>query len=167
MALSSTVRHGISRSFCCMYATLPRRCGTGSPSNSTVPVVGWSKPAMMFRSVVLPQPLGPMIETNWRSATWKSTPSKTESLRWPDAKTLPMPLREIRGAMRRDGCISANRPNQKAVHYKSGGLYKCECPHGAFPSAGITQIRFIRVAPTLGASQPGSTELPYGPHHSI
>jgi hypothetical protein len=40
----------------------------GRPSSSTAPPVGCTKPATMFIIVVLPQPEGPMIETNspWR-----------------------------------------------------------------------------------------------------
>jgi len=34
------------------------------PSTSTVPLVGSSRPDMVFRSVVLPQPDGPTMQTN-------------------------------------------------------------------------------------------------------
>src|SRR5881397_1985229 len=37
---------------------------SGSPNTSTSPPVMGSNPAMIFKSVDLPQPLGPTIETN-------------------------------------------------------------------------------------------------------
>src|SRR5687768_9388320 len=50
---------------------------TGLPSSSTRPEVGLRKPAAMFMVVVLPQPEGPMTETNSRSLmvyeTWSTT----------------------------------------------------------------------------------------------
>ena len=42
---------------------------TGWPSSSTWPAVGCTNPATMFIIVVLPQPDGPMMETNSRSRT--------------------------------------------------------------------------------------------------
>ena len=37
--------------------------GRGAPSNSTVPVLGFTKPEIVRSSVVLPAPLAPMMET--------------------------------------------------------------------------------------------------------
>src|SRR5262245_45648590 len=51
----------------------------GVPSTSTAPASGARKPAMMFMSVVLPQPDGPTIATNSPSRTSKSRPSMTDS----------------------------------------------------------------------------------------
>src|SRR5262249_12695046 len=50
--------------------------GTGRPSTHTEPPVGTSKPATRRRQVVLPQPDGPTIATNSRSATVRSTRSR-------------------------------------------------------------------------------------------
>ncbi len=45
---------------------------TSSPSSSTAPLVGCSKPAIIFSSVVLPQPDGPSSEKNSPRAIAKS-----------------------------------------------------------------------------------------------
>src|SRR5918992_4269215 len=50
-----------------------------SPSTSTRPASGRSSPAMTLNSVDLPQPLGPITETNSPGATSNSTPSSTGS----------------------------------------------------------------------------------------
>src|SRR3569623_2517208 len=50
---------------------------TGLPSSSTRPFVGCTKPPRMFIIVVLPQPEGPMTETNSPCAMSKLTPSTT------------------------------------------------------------------------------------------
>ena len=42
---------------------------TGVPASRTVPRVAGSRPAEIFSSVLLPQPLGPTMVTNSRSAT--------------------------------------------------------------------------------------------------
>ncbi len=46
---------------------------TGSPSTVTVAAVGLRKPATALSSVDLPQPDGPMIETNSPGLTWIDT----------------------------------------------------------------------------------------------
>src|SRR5437660_317637 len=46
----------------------------------TSPPLALRKPAMTFRSVVLPQPDGPTTQTNSPALTSKFTPSKTSSL---------------------------------------------------------------------------------------
>src|SRR5207248_11098580 len=43
-----------------------------SLSMAIVPEVGFSTPAMMLKSVLLPQPLGPITETNSPAATTRS-----------------------------------------------------------------------------------------------
>src|SRR5215813_3712124 len=45
---------------------------TARPSTRTAPEVGATKPAMMWRSVLFPQPLGPTMLTNWLSPTARS-----------------------------------------------------------------------------------------------
>src|SRR5574337_606267 len=54
-------------------------CGpaTASPSTSTSPRLGASKPAMICNSVVLPDPDGPRKQTNSPSRTWKLTSLRT------------------------------------------------------------------------------------------
>src|SRR5574340_142170 len=53
-----------------------------------VPEVGLSTPAMMLNRVLLPQPLGPMTETNSPSATVRSIVASV-SRRWlPEPKVL-------------------------------------------------------------------------------
>ena len=57
---------------------------TGRPSSSTRPVVGWTKPPTMFIRVVLPQPDGPMIETNspLRMSNETSSSTRIGPARW-------------------------------------------------------------------------------------
>src|ERR671914_2742934 len=50
-----------------------------SPSTSTRPASGGSSPAITLNNVDLPQPLGPITETNSPGATSSSTPSSTGS----------------------------------------------------------------------------------------
>src|SRR6188472_4322091 len=61
----------------------------GWPSTSTAPESGARKPAMMFISVVLPQPEGPTIATNSPSPTLKSRSSMTASRPWSVGNPLP------------------------------------------------------------------------------
>src|SRR5689334_7355152 len=63
----------------------PRR---GVSSTSTAPSSGSSKPAMMFISVLLPQPDGPTMATNSPSATVKLTSDTTGRAPCADAKRL-------------------------------------------------------------------------------
>src|SRR5262245_21808145 len=58
----------------------------GTPSMTTDPASGATKPAMMFISVVLPQPDGPTIATNSPSRTLKLTSATTGRRPWSDAK---------------------------------------------------------------------------------
>ena len=50
-------------------------CGpvTVAPPTVTAPLVGFSRPAMIRSSVLLPQPLGPSNETNSPASTVKAT----------------------------------------------------------------------------------------------
>src|SRR5687767_14240427 len=70
--------------------TMPLGLGLrwGSPSTSTAPSSGCSKPAMMFISVLLPQPEGPTMATNSPSATVKLTSDTTG--RGPCAEAKPL-----------------------------------------------------------------------------
>src|SRR5438477_8656404 len=60
---------------------------TGLPSARTVPLSGFSSPAMMLRRVDLPQPLAPTMQTNSASATLRLTRSS--------ARTDPARLRKL------------------------------------------------------------------------
>ncbi len=51
---------------------------TGVPRRKTSPVLGGSRPAMHFSSVVLPQPDGPTTQTNSPS----STENETSPIAW-------------------------------------------------------------------------------------
>src|SRR5213596_1646639 len=53
------------------------------PSACTVPLSGFSSPAMMLSNVVLPQPLAPTRQTNSPSATFRLTRSSARTA--PDA----------------------------------------------------------------------------------
>ena len=67
--LSSTVRHFSSVGD---WNTMPTPSGgacTDTPSSRTSPALGGRRPATIFISVVLPQPLGPTMDTNSPSAT--------------------------------------------------------------------------------------------------
>src|SRR5688572_25625606 len=70
--LPATVSQG-NRTY--SWKTTPRSAPgptTGLPSTRTVPALGVRKPATMLRSVDLPQPDGPRMHTNSRSATSRS-----------------------------------------------------------------------------------------------
>ena len=54
---------------------------TGLPSTSTVPAVGASSPPMMLRSVLLPQPDGPIRHNSSPRATSSEVSSKARTLR--------------------------------------------------------------------------------------
>ena len=62
-----------------MYPTDPRRCLSRLPWTETLPDVGLSRPAMMFRRVLLPHPDGPIMDTNSPSSMWKLTSLRTGS----------------------------------------------------------------------------------------
>src|SRR5262245_35084034 len=66
-----------------------------TPSMRTAPVSGCTKPAIMFMSVVLPQPDGPMIATVSPSRTVKVTSSMTTRRPWSYSKLLLRPLTSI------------------------------------------------------------------------
>src|SRR5687767_10693125 len=72
-----TVSHGNTEP-CCVIM-MPLRFGPlrTSPFTFTAPESGGRKPAMMFISVVLPQPEGPTMATNSPSFMSKSRPSMT------------------------------------------------------------------------------------------
>ena len=53
---------------------------SGMPSTSTSPLVGSSSPSMIFSSVVLPPPDGPMMVTNCPASTFRLTFSSTKRL---------------------------------------------------------------------------------------
>jgi len=78
-----------------------RRCGgtcvTSAPATRTVPAVACSKPAMIRRSVVLPQPLGPRRETKELSAIARSMPWRTA---W-SPKRFSMPVISTAGLVMR------------------------------------------------------------------
>src|SRR5216683_1609027 len=76
--LRRTLRWGNSAKFC--HTSLVLRLCTGSaemswPRNSSRPLDIDSRPATMRRSVVLPQPLGPMMATNSPRSIDRSTAS--------------------------------------------------------------------------------------------
>lgn len=79
--LPATVSHGISAN---SWNTTPRsRPGpfTAWPSTYTVPPLAWSSPALRLSRVDLPQPDGPMMQTNSPSLTENETLSNTRSVR--------------------------------------------------------------------------------------
>src|SRR6476659_9125549 len=60
---------------------------TGLPSAKTIPLSGFSNPAMILRRVDFPQPLAPTMQTNSASATFMLTRSS--------ARTVPARLRKL------------------------------------------------------------------------
>jgi hypothetical protein len=70
--LASTVRQSSSTSRWNTMATLPTAPLTRAPSTSIVPVVGGISPDTSISNVLLPQPLGPTIETNSPAAIARS-----------------------------------------------------------------------------------------------
>src|SRR4029453_2165003 len=77
--LPRTVFHGSSASCWNMYDARRLRPVSSLPNTSTRPPVGGVRPAMMFKSVDFPQPLGPTNETNVPAATSSVTPSTAVS----------------------------------------------------------------------------------------
>src|SRR4030095_14370076 len=77
--LPRTVFHGSSASCWNMYEARRLMPVRSSPNTSTRPPVGDVRPAMMFKSVDFPQPLGPTNETNVPAATSSVTPSMAVS----------------------------------------------------------------------------------------
>src|SRR5215467_4056457 len=65
---------------------------TRLPATATVPLVIGSSPCSMRSKVVLPQPLGPMMETNSPAPTEKLMPRSTSSVPRSPAKVLPTSL---------------------------------------------------------------------------
>src|SRR3989304_1493838 len=55
----------------------PEKRSIRSPPTETAPAVGESRPPMMFRSVLLPEPEGPMRARNPPFARLRSSPSRT------------------------------------------------------------------------------------------
>src|SRR5690349_15085073 len=80
IALPSTVRHGSRLSFWKTKPRSPPGLVTGLPSIVTRPAVAGSRPAMMRRKVVLPQPLGPTSEMNSPGATERSIARSASSV---------------------------------------------------------------------------------------
>ena len=58
------LRQGISASVWNMYPARRLMPASGCPKTLTLPADGCSRPAAMFSSVDLPQPVGPTTETN-------------------------------------------------------------------------------------------------------
>ena len=86
-----TVRQSSSTS---RWKTTPRLSGgpvTRSPWISTSPAVTGSRPETHFRSVLLPQPLGPTTLTNSPERTSRSMPLSASTSPRLDLKILPTP----------------------------------------------------------------------------
>src|SRR5262245_34550984 len=95
MRFSRTVSQGNTEPSC--EIRMPRESGfvRGWPSIVTEPASGWMKPAMMFMSVVLPQPDGPTMATNSLSRTEKLTSSTTGNGPLSDGKLFDNPRTSI------------------------------------------------------------------------
>src|SRR6476660_2852166 len=76
---------------------------TGLPSAHTVPLSGFSSPAMMFSNVVLPQPLAPTRQTNSPSSTFRLTRSRARTA--PDA---PLKLFETLSIASFEGAMTSS-----------------------------------------------------------
>src|SRR4029077_6727310 len=72
-----------------------RRVWISCPFQTTRPEVGVRRPAIMLSSVVLPDPLGPMMPTISPGTTWKETsaPALWPAKRLPSARSSSAPLR--------------------------------------------------------------------------
>src|SRR3954471_22186986 len=97
---------------------MPRRASStgpmpaiSRPRKRTSPVVGRSSPVTTLTSVVLPAPLGPTIETNSPSLTWKET--LLSALNTPKVFETLMVSNSGAAAVARAGCISS--PSTAAV----------------------------------------------------
>src|SRR6185312_2412021 len=95
MRFSRTVSHGNTDPSC--EIRMPRESGRerGLPSIVTEPASGGMTPAMMFMSVVLPQPEGPTIAMNSLSRTEKLTSATTGSGPLSEGKLFDSPRTSI------------------------------------------------------------------------
>src|SRR6266540_728886 len=84
----STVRHGNSSGVWNIIPTDRRGCSTGTPSTAIRPELGSSRPAIIFSSVDLPQPLGPTSDTN--------SPGRTSSEIERSASIATLPRRGVK-----------------------------------------------------------------------
>jgi hypothetical protein len=96
-----------------------------APSQATVPALGGNRPARIFASVVLPEPLSPTSATTWprgssidtsrRLGTWRlgyvnetlstvirSKPAGTGSVPWRDTTEGSSPTNEVKSRMNRE-----------------------------------------------------------------
>ena len=92
------------------WNTTPRS-GPGAPislpSSTALPVVGVSKPATMFSSVLLPQPEGPTMVTNSPAPIARSIGCSACTTSSPPPKRLDTPSTTSFAPARRDGVASA------------------------------------------------------------
>src|SRR5215469_16822229 len=70
------------------------------PPISIVPPLEGSRPATSIIKVLLPQPLGPMIETNSPASIDRLTEVRASTVPWRPAKVLETPRREISAGAR-------------------------------------------------------------------
>src|SRR5271167_972387 len=111
------------------------------------PELAFSTPATMLKSVLFPQPLGPITETNSPAATVKSIDAITSREHRPSRNTLLTPCTSSFGVS-----ISLTSTHARSEHAKGRNPDVEDCGLHAYeklgarlplPSAGITQIRFI------------------------
>src|SRR5271157_1023932 len=114
-----------------------------SPSMAIVPEVGSSTPAMMLKRVLLPQPLGPMTETNSAGATARSIDASV-SRRWrPEPNVFETPCTSNFGKSMLFSPLEhakGRNPDGEDCGLNHLRLSWLVVP---LPSAGIIQIRFI------------------------
>ena len=82
----------------------------GRLSSVTRPAVGCTKPAMMFISVVLPQPEGPTMQMKSFSWTLKDTSSTTRSGPWSVGKSTETFSKTMRVLAIGVACLNGPRP---------------------------------------------------------
>src|SRR3990172_1280092 len=128
--LSSTVYHGNRAASWNTTARPGWGACTGSPSTSTCPRVGRSKPATMFSNVDLPQPLGPRMAANSLCATARSIDYTATTWRPRAANSLATPRSSTAGAIgsavRPEGAPAQRHPRGAQDHPVGE---KAEQPH--------------------------------------
>ena len=148
--LSSADRHASSRGSWNTSPTLGSGPVTGSPSMVTTPASGGIRPPRTRRSVLLPQPFGPMSATTSRGRMARSMSSRTCVVRAPrnvsETPARLMPAGSTGGRARASGGVPVAGPSCVAIDH----LRTCMERHGA--GGARTRTREGRDGPGLLSS---------------
>ena len=176
VVLSSTRRQGSRPSRCGMKAQAPSRSSRGSPSMQHLAGVGSSRPARMWKRVLLPQPLGPRMATSSPGSATRSTPSRATT-------SLPVGSRDTsceaahlepragahRGPPRVGGRTPRHRePLDQRDEAEQQQRQRGRHEHGAedeIGAEGVLRRRHVDAEPLLGADELGDRGGHVGVRH--